>query len=149
MTRILLALDQSAGSAAAVRATLAQFGNDHAAVHVLHVVDRPDTLPTAMMFAEGPTAADDVLACRASAFRRGELLLSKAAQQLEAAGMKTSSEVVEGDVRRAILDCAARWHPDIIILGSHGRTGLKRALYGSVSKAVVRHAPCAVEVVSG
>lgn len=44
---------------------------------------------------------------------------------------------------------AAREDPriDLIIVGSHGRTGLKRALIGSVAERVVRHAPCSVAVV--
>ena len=38
---------------------------------------------------------------------------------------------------------------DLIVLGTHGRTGLPRALIGSVAERVVRHAPCTVMVVGG
>jgi universal stress protein A len=37
---------------------------------------------------------------------------------------------------------------DLIVMGAHGRTGLRRALIGSVAERVVRHAPCTVMVVS-
>jgi nucleotide-binding universal stress UspA family protein len=46
-----------------------------------------------------------------------------------------------------ILDTAAKWHADLIVIGSHGRKGLDRFLLGSVSEAVARHAPCSVQIV--
>ena len=52
-----------------------------------------------------------------------------------------------GDPKSKIIDAAEQWHADLIVLGSHGRTGLERFLMGSVSDAVARHAPCSVEVV--
>jgi nucleotide-binding universal stress UspA family protein len=45
------------------------------------------------------------------------------------------------------LDCAAEWHPDRIVMGSHERAGLPRLLFGSVATDVSRAAPCAVDVV--
>jgi nucleotide-binding universal stress UspA family protein len=55
--------------------------------------------------------------------------------------------VREGDARSAILDEADSWGADLIVVGSHGRTGLKRLVLGSVAAAVVAHAHCSVEVV--
>jgi nucleotide-binding universal stress UspA family protein len=54
--------------------------------------------------------------------------------------------LVEGDPKSQILDAAKEWRADMIVLGSHGRTGLGRFLMGSVSQDVVRHAHCSVEV---
>jgi len=54
--------------------------------------------------------------------------------------------VRQGDPRVEIVDEAERWGADLVILGSHGRTGVKRWLMGSVAEYVVRHAPCSVEV---
>jgi len=45
------------------------------------------------------------------------------------------------------LDAASEWHADLIMVGSHGRTGLDRLLIGSVSEVVARHAPCSVQIV--
>ena len=52
-----------------------------------------------------------------------------------------------GDPRTIILDTAQVWPADLIVLGSHGRTGLDRMLMGSVSEAVAIHAHCSVEVI--
>ena len=46
-----------------------------------------------------------------------------------------------------ICEYAERIGADLIIIGSHGRTGLRRMLMGSVAETVVRHAPCSVIVV--
>ena len=51
-----------------------------------------------------------------------------------------------GDARRMILDSAAARGPDLLTVGTHGRSGLARALLGSVAEAVVRGAPCDVLV---
>ena len=55
--------------------------------------------------------------------------------------------VEEGAAADAICRVADRLGVDIVIVGSHGRAGLARLFLGSVSKHVVRHAPCTVLVV--
>jgi nucleotide-binding universal stress UspA family protein len=52
--------------------------------------------------------------------------------------------VMDGDPRDAILEAAKRIGADLIIMGSHGRRGLSRALLGSVAESIVRRAPCPV-----
>jgi nucleotide-binding universal stress UspA family protein len=145
--KILLAIDGSECSQAATRAVVGQFPRDRAEVKVLHADEWPNRLPTSLAFAEGPAAASDILDVREERRRQGEEIVSRAAQQLQAAGFQTSTAVLEGDARHAILDTAAEWGPDLIVLGSHGRRGMGRFLLGSVSESVVRHAPCSVEIV--
>lgn len=53
------------------------------------------------------------------------------------------------DVARAICEAAAREAADVIVIGSHGRSGVRRAALGSVAEGVLRHAPCPVFVVPG
>jgi nucleotide-binding universal stress UspA family protein len=145
--KILLAIDESECSQAATRAVIAQFPRDRADVRVLNVDEWPNRLPTSLAFGEGPTAASDILDVREQRRRQGEEVVSRAAHQLQAAGFHASTAVREGDARHAILDDATEWGPDVIVLGSHGRTGLDRFVLGSVSESVMRHATCSVEVV--
>lgn len=79
--------------------------------------------------------------------KEGMELLQRAVRQLRKAGFKTSEIVEVGDPKITIVDHAAKWRADLIVLGSHGWKGLGRFLMGSVSEAVARHAGCSVEVV--
>ena len=58
--------------------------------------------------------------------------------------MNVSTLVVEGDAGTAIVDTAQREACDVIVMATHGRSGIVRALLGSVADHVVRHADCAV-----
>jgi len=53
-------------------------------------------------------------------------------------------EVGEGEPSTEILEMAKKLHCDLIIIGTHGRTGLSRLLAGSVAEEVMRYAPCPV-----
>jgi universal stress protein A len=64
-----------------------------------------------------------------------------------APGLTVKTEVLSGIPARRIADYARRQHVDLIVMGSHGRTGVSRALLGSVAEAVVRRSPCPVLVV--
>jgi nucleotide-binding universal stress UspA family protein len=145
--KILLAIDESACSEAATQAVMRQFRPEGTDVRVLHVDEWPKGLPMSLDFVQGSEAASQVESTREAIRRRGDALMSDAVRRLEEARFQASSEMRHGDARHAILDCAADWHPDLIVLGSHGRQGLDRFLLGSVSDNVVRHATCSVEVV--
>ena len=62
-------------------------------------------------------------------------------------GVATMSHVAEGGAAAHILDHAKRHHIDLIVMGTHGRSGLRRLVLGSVAEAVVRKAPCPVMTV--
>lgn len=55
--------------------------------------------------------------------------------------------VIVGDVPEQICNYAREWKADLIVLGSHGRSGMRKHLLGSVAEAVVDLAPCDVEVI--
>jgi nucleotide-binding universal stress UspA family protein len=146
---ILLAIDHSACSESAVLALREQYRTDHAVVRVVHVVEWPRNLPPMLAFAEGPHTADCILEAQSNLHRSGEKLVEHAASQLRAVGFDATTCVVEGEPRRTILEMAAAWPADTIVLGSHGRKGYDRLLLGSVSDSVVRHAQCSVAVIRG
>jgi nucleotide-binding universal stress UspA family protein len=57
-----------------------------------------------------------------------------------------TAHVTLGDPRKQILEQAATWPADLIMIDSHGRKGFEKLIMGSVSEAVATHAKCAVEV---
>jgi len=67
---------------------------------------------------------------------------------VKAAGIKTvKSTMVTGAPWNEIIRLVEVTHADLVVMGTHGRTGLTHALIGSVAEKVVRHAPCAVLVI--
>jgi nucleotide-binding universal stress UspA family protein len=70
-----------------------------------------------------------------------------AAARLGAAGLNASSASREGDPAHELVHAAHEHDSDLIVLGSHGRTGLARLLLGSVARNVLLEAPCSVLVV--
>jgi len=145
--KILLAVDGSECSEAAVTSVISLFRPDHVEVRVLHGVEWLKELPDAFRFGEGPTYADDISERRRRSFKEAEQLVTSVAGRLRATGFTTSVATPDADARRAIVDAATEWPADLIVIGSHGRTGLDRFLLGSVAESVMRHAPCSVEIV--
>jgi nucleotide-binding universal stress UspA family protein len=74
----------------------------------------------------------------------GDELTRTAAELTDA---RVSKRIEVGDVATMICHVAEELSVDVIVLGSHGRSALKRLFLGSVSEHVVRHAPCPVLVV--
>jgi nucleotide-binding universal stress UspA family protein len=68
------------------------------------------------------------------------------ARGLRDQGISVRTEVIEGVPYKAIIDHAKENNADLIVMGTHGRTGLAHALTGSVAERVVRLAPCPVLV---
>jgi nucleotide-binding universal stress UspA family protein len=62
-------------------------------------------------------------------------------------GLKVEEVIVHGDAAAEIVSVAAEREVDLIVVSSHGRTGLGRIIFGSTAEAVVRHAGCPVLVV--
>jgi nucleotide-binding universal stress UspA family protein len=144
--RILLAIDGSPASRAAVHALDARPWPMPTQVRLLSVVQylyAPDTplVPEAGLMGEGLESVYRQLELNAHA------LLNPLASHLRECGFAVETVVRLGDPRVEICEEARRWGAELIVVGSHGRTGLRRFLMGSVAQSVVRHAPCSVEVV--
>ena len=80
-------------------------------------------------------------------FKHHQEMASDAEKELRDAGFKTEAKVLQGDPRAVIVDLARTERADLIVVGSHGRTGLSKILIGSVASHIVAHAPCSVMVV--
>lgn len=65
------------------------------------------------------------------------------------AGVSARTMLADGDAHAQIVACARQNGADLIVIGTHGHTGLKHALLGSTAERVVRTAECAVMTVRG
>jgi nucleotide-binding universal stress UspA family protein len=72
-------------------------------------------------------------------------------QSIQAPSPRVALEyrLLEGDPAQAINEAAAEIGADLIVMGTHGRTGLSRLLMGSVAEEVLRTAPCPVMTIRG
>jgi len=79
--------------------------------------------------------------------KEGKELVERTRQLLTRAGFKVNTDVEEGNPRIAIIDYAARWRADLILMGSHGRKGLDRFLIGRRFSAmlIVLSKSCALQ----
>ena len=141
--KILIAIDGSDFSQAALQSVIARPWPPDTQVKVLNVVEPPSLLMGREMSGYDPEFEMVWKALREQA----KDLVAKAAEKLRNANFNVSTELVEGDPKSQIIDISKQWRADMIILGSHGRTGLNRFLMGSVSQTVVRHAHCSVEII--
>lgn len=119
---------------------------EHGEVVVVTVIDReafPDR-PLAELDEEERRAFSETdLAVR----RDADEVLADAAARLRKAGLGGSTEVRSGHPADQIRQAAADHGSELIVMGSHGRTGIRRAILGSVSGSVLQYAGCSVLVV--
>lgn len=109
-----------------------------AAFLVLHVVD-----PYRAVVAGGVGDVDSAMD-RAQADAETTL---EAIEGLAAAGVDVETEIGFGNPARVILEYAALDEIDRVVIGTHGRSGVERALLGTVAERVVRRSPVPVTVV--
>jgi general stress protein 26/nucleotide-binding universal stress UspA family protein len=141
--KILLSVDDSRYSSEAVREVIERTWPPDTIVRVLSAVeDIPP--PTADLWYD---ATGNLERANQELEERFEQLSARVAESLADAGLKAEPVVRHGDPRSVIVEEAKEWGADLIVVGSHGYTGLKRLLLGSVAQSVVGHAPCSVEVV--
>jgi nucleotide-binding universal stress UspA family protein len=143
--RILLAIDGSAASAVAAHMIPTRPWPKQSSLRLLTVVQ-----PISVAF--GPLGGQPQSTDLLDRLAREEMewanaLLKEAAISMRDSGLPVETAVRMGDPRAEIVADAQEHGADLVILGSHGRTGLKRWFLGSVAEHVVRHAPCSVEVV--
>ena len=135
--RILVPVDFSDGSKAALAAADAMAKSAGASLTLLHV--HPMTVVSVLdyTYAEPPELV-------AEAVQAITERLDKWAAELDSDASKVKTEVRTGQPATEILDAAA--DHDLIIMGTHGRSGVDRFLMGSVAERVVRGAKCSVLV---
>jgi nucleotide-binding universal stress UspA family protein len=73
-----------------------------------------------------------------------DLRLSERADRIRAAGLTCTTKIREGSAAVEITQRGRDMGADVIVVGTHGRTGLAHVVLGSVAERVVRRAPCPV-----
>ena len=107
-------------------------------VHLVHVLE-----PLGFAAPPAPIWIDYNLAREDDARRRLERVSARLRQRLGSA-VQVSLHVPTGVAHNEICRLAAKLRAELIVLGTHGRTGLTHVLLGSVAERVVRHARCPV-----
>jgi nucleotide-binding universal stress UspA family protein len=140
ITRILVPTDFSACSDTAIHYAADLAAHFRASLELLHVVEDPflSGAWTAEAFIAG---ADDLLE---EVTQSAKVRLASVAAALAARGIAAEVTVFSGPPSAGIVDRARDGRFDLIIMGTHGRTGLSHVVLGSVAERVQRTAPCAV-----
>lgn len=141
--RILVPVDGSITAAAGMAAAIALAKGTGAKLMLLHVVDEYPAFATpGLGTAIGPLI-ESLREC-------GKRTLAEALSVAKAAGATPESLLVEnfgGRVADAIAEQAEGWKADLVVMGTHGRRGVNRALMGSDAELVVRNSPIPVLLV--
>jgi nucleotide-binding universal stress UspA family protein len=141
--KILLAMDDSAHSRAALEFVESMRWPFDAEIIVLSVAS-PMVVAHSLVDAGGLSY---FRAAEEGNVQEHQQMVSSVERELRERGYPTSARVVSGDAREAIVETARFEKVDLIVVGSHGRTGIDKLLVGSVASHVVTHAPCSVLVV--
>jgi len=142
--RILHPTDFSRASTAAFNRAIAMAKKDRSELVLVHVLSPP--MPLAGEGYIPPNVYEDL---ETSARKYAEKRLNALHDKARAAGVKTSTLIREGVADEQIVRAARSKKADVIVLGTHGRTGLARLFLGSVASRVVTAAPCPVLTVRG
>jgi nucleotide-binding universal stress UspA family protein len=143
--KILLAIDGSEFSDAAVEEVAVRPWPKGSAADVLTVYE-PPALPATESWVLPQHYYEDM---EKASQEQARAAITKAIERLRGGttDLTINSEITRGYPADVILDRANRWGTDLIVVGSHGYSGLKRFLLGSVSQNVSSHAHCSVEIV--
>jgi len=132
---VLLATDGSKYSMAATNKAIDLAKSYNGGLKAISVVDVTEEFQT-----EAPGAVEALVK---EAWRFVEDVGKKA----DAEGIKTETFVREGEIFKVIIDISKEYKSGVIVMGSHGRTGLRRLLMGSVTEKVIGYSPWPVLVV--
>jgi nucleotide-binding universal stress UspA family protein len=140
LSRILIPTDFSAASDEALQYGKMLGERLGASLHVLHVIEEPEMA--------GAWGSESYIAelprMREAAQRAAEERLSHIFTGAESGRLQVSTEIADGRAAPTIVEVARRRHVDLIVMGTHGRSGVAHLLLGSVTEKVLRTASCPV-----
>ena len=133
-SHILVPTDFSTHADHALDYALALAKELQARITLLHVIYRP------------PMGEASLLTYLAEVEAEARQALERRVQRLREAGLQGTYIMVHGVPWQEIVEAAGVQKADLIVMGTHGRTGVLHVLLGSVAEKVLRHAPCPVLV---
>jgi universal stress protein A len=134
--RVLHATDFSKASTPAFANAVDWAKRMHAELRLVHVIPLP-------LVGDGYLSKDAYGGVMIAARRTADLKLAELAAKARKAGVRTSTAVLTGVPHEQIVADAKRERADLVVVGTHGRTGLSRLVMGSVATRVIAlaHAP--------
>ena len=145
---ILVAIDGTRQSNRALAAAIGLARNQNASVHILHVID--EHVMDLMLDPTGVGVAVPVEGLKEGLAKSGRKIIADAERAARKDLSDVRAEMVSSrgrTVADVIVRYAKRVHPDLIVLGTHGRRGVSRLLMGSDAEAVLREATVPVLLV--
>jgi nucleotide-binding universal stress UspA family protein len=137
MKKILVAIDDSDASEKVAAAALDIGKPLEAEVTLLSVVD------TNFIVTDGVVTPQEIAESIHLALKKNQLRIIEKSP----AGNKVKAHVEQGKPWEVIIEKAKNWGADLIVIGTHGRTGLKYLLMGSVAEKVLRHSTLPVLII--
>ena len=136
--KILVPVDFSRQSAEALSVAADLSRRYEAALEIVHVLNRPTYALPEGFVVPTPEQSSSVVA------KIESRLAESKKEALDAGAFKVEVRVLQGFPTTEILQVAKEEEPDLIVMGTHGRTGIEHLVIGSVAEDVVRLAPCPV-----
>lgn len=139
INQILVPTDFSENAGHALSYAVEMAKRCSATIHLLHTPVIPTYLLMDLSYSPGPEAVTRIL-------NESQTALDEQAKVLADAGVEHFTAIREGTVHEVIRDYAKEHGVDLVIVGTHGRTGVSKLMYGSVTERVIKtvHTPIIV-----
>lgn len=131
--RLLLAIDSSPVSKTVVDEVAKRPWPPGTTACVINIIDWPQLQTEASVIEAVKQSADS--------------LVKSASAELSRVGLPATTKILEGHPRTVVAEFAEEWSADLVLVGSHGASGLVRFLLGSVAQATLLRSPCSVEII--
>jgi nucleotide-binding universal stress UspA family protein len=130
-TRILVAVDETTQAEAALDLAVRLAAEQHARLTVMTAIRHRGE-----WYAPPDVIVDPAIDQRIE--EDADALLARAAESARSSGVEVDTCLREGPIVDSIVQCIAEYHADLVVLGTHARSGLARAVQGSIAEGVLR-----------
>lgn len=142
--KIVVAVDGSESSKRALDEAVRIAALTHGEVHAVYLVERAPVFPY--------TCHYDMATMNHNVRHQGLAMLNEAAHAMTAAGINGATELIEmdgmtDDIARCLQRCAHDYGAELVVMGTHGYRGVRRAVLGSVAEKFLRSSACPVLLV--